>query len=70
MLIITRISPFSGKINTREIAVTETQLDAWSSGEHLQNAMPNLSADDREFIKAGITKDEWDSTFGCRIDPL
>ena len=64
-MLITRISPFSGKINTLEIAVTQTQLDVWSSGELLQNAMPNLSADDREFIKTGITKDEWNSTFGC-----
>lgn len=61
---ITRKSPFSGKINTREIAVTEEQLLRWERGELIQNVMPNLSADDREFIMTGITPEEWEETFG------
>lgn len=64
---ITRTSPFSGEVNTKEIDVTEEQLDKWSNGMLIQNAMPNLSADDREFIKTGITAEEWDHTFGCDI---
>ena len=61
---ITRTSPFSGKTNTREINVTQEQLDAWEGGELIQNAMPNVSADDREFIKTGVTPEEWEETFG------
>lgn len=30
----------------------------------IQEAMPNISADDREFIKTGITTDEWEGAFG------
>jgi hypothetical protein len=30
----------------------------------IQDAMPNLTSDEREFIVSGITKDEWDSVFG------
>ena len=29
----------------------------------IQQAMPNLTADEREFIKTGITPQEWDDMF-------
>jgi len=62
-MLITRTSPFSGITNSMEIAVTQAQLDAWESGTLIQDAMPNLSADEREFIKTGITAEEWDDMF-------
>jgi len=62
-MLITRKSPFSGKYATREINVTPAQIDAWERGVLIQVAMPNVSADDREFIKTGITSEEWDSLF-------
>ena len=46
-----------------EIEVTQEQLSSWENGVLIQNAMPNLSADEREFIKTGITPEEWDSAF-------
>jgi len=59
---ITRTNPFTGKTNTRDLDVTEAQLVAYyEEGVLLQNAFPNLSADDREFIKTGI--DNWDEMF-------
>ena len=64
MMKITRTSPFTGEINTLDIDVTQSQIDAWYGGELIQNAMPNLSADEREFIKSGIPAHEWDSMFG------
>lgn len=63
-MLITRTSPFSGKKNSREIDVTQAQLAEWEAGTLIQNAMPSLSADDREFIMTGITPEEWDKTFG------
>ena len=60
---ITRTSPFSNLTNVMDINVTEEQLALWESGTLIQNAMPNLSADEREFIKTGITPEEWDSAF-------
>ena len=60
---ITRKSPFSGKINTREISITQKQLDDWNSGTLIQKAMPNISPDDREFIMTGITPEEWYNLF-------
>jgi hypothetical protein len=60
-MIITRISPFSGKINSLEIAVTQEQIDMWKAGTLIQDAMSNLTADEREFINTGITAAEWDT---------
>ena len=60
---ITKTSPFSGNTNVMEIDVTKEQLSSWESGVLIQNAMPNLSADEREFIMTGITPAEWDSAF-------
>jgi hypothetical protein len=60
---ITKISPISGNENTREINVTPEQLTTWQMGALIQNAMPNVSAEDREFIMTGITPDEWESMF-------
>ena len=61
---ITRKSPLTGITRTKEIDVTIDQILAWEMGELIQNAMPHLSADDREFIKTGISAEEWDQLFG------
>ena len=60
---ITRTSRYSATINTQDIDVSHEQLDAWRSGVSIQVAMPHLSADEREFIKTGITSDEWTKLF-------
>ena len=62
-MIITKTSPFSNATNVMDINVTEEQLALWEGGMLIQNAMPNLSADEREFIMTGITPEEWDSAF-------
>ena len=61
---ITKTSPFSGNTNTLDIDVTEEQIVAWQGGELIQRAMPDLTADEREFIKTGITAEEWKELFG------
>ena len=61
---ITRVSPFSNKKSTLEIGVTARQIASWEKGELIQDAMPNLTPDEREFIKTGVTPDEWDDIFG------
>lgn len=61
---ITRKNPISGETVTREIDVSQAQLDAWNSGELIQRAMPDLNEDDREFILTGILPHQWDELFG------
>lgn len=34
------------------------------NGEHVQTAMPAVSADDREFLISGISPAGWKATFG------
>jgi hypothetical protein len=62
-VIIKRTSPFSGKEHVMDINVTEKQLMRWRAGEKIQDAMSNLTADEREFIMTGITPSEWKETF-------
>jgi hypothetical protein len=61
---ITRRSMFSGIERTLEIDVTEEQLRKWQDGMLIQNAMPNLTAGEREFIKTGVTDEEWETYLG------
>ena len=64
-MLITRKSWISGETHTLDLPVTEEQLDAYyDKGVLIQNAFPNLNADEREFIKSGITAEEWDEQFG------
>ena len=61
---ITRISSITGLKHTMDIPVTKEQLDKWNEGMHIQHAMPNIPAEQREFLMTGITPDEWDAVFG------
>ena len=60
---ITMTSMISGKTTTRDIDVEPEQVAAWQNGVLIQDAMPELSAPDREFIMSGITQEEWDGIF-------
>lgn len=62
---ITRTSMISGETNTMELPVTEEQMEKYRQGEYLlQDAFPNLTPGQREFIKTGITEQEWVDMFG------
>ena len=61
---ITRRNPFTGEHHSMDIAVTEQQLLNWQRGQLIQDAMPNLTADEREFIMTGILPGQWDELFG------
>ena len=61
---ITRKSYISGIERTLDLDVTPEQLDRYYvQGALLQEAFPNLTAGEREFIKTGITDEEFDSMF-------
>ena len=60
---ITMTSMISGKTTTRDIDVEPEQVAAWQNGVLIQDAMPELSAPDREFIMSGITQEELDGIF-------
>ena len=64
-MIVTRISPLTGEVHEMELDITPEQLDTYENfGVLLQDAFPNLTPAQREFIKTGITPEEWYDTFG------
>lgn len=63
-MVITNRSKVSGKVRSIDLNVTEEQLDRYNSGRcTIQDCFPNLTPDEREFIKTGITPEEWEATF-------
>ena len=57
---IKRKSLLTGAERVREMNITQDQLNAWAAGALIQNVFPHLSDEDREFIKTGVTGEEWD----------
>lgn len=61
---VTRRCPFTKEVNTLEIpGLTQDMIDRWQAGGLIQNVMPNLTADEREFIMTGITSKVWEELF-------
>ena len=61
---ITRTSMFTRVTRTLTPPITEDQLSAWQGGTVIQTAMPQLPADEREFVMTGVTAEEWEDAFG------
>ena len=49
--------------NSHEITTTEAAWKAWKSGELIQDAMPELSAGDRELLISGTCGECFDEMF-------
>jgi hypothetical protein len=60
---IERRDPLTGKTNVMDLPVTPEQLAAWRNGTLIQRAMPDLTADQREFLMTGLMPDSWDALF-------
>ena len=60
---ITRTSVVSGLERTIVMPIERKQYMAWKNGEMIQDAMPHLTNDQREFLMTGISQQEWDATF-------
>ena len=47
-----------------DMPITAEQFNNWQGGMLIQDAMPNLTDAQREFIVSGITTQEWEEAFG------
>ena len=62
-MIITRTSPLTGRTQALDIDVTIEQIKSWENGALIQDVMPHLSADEREFIISGCTPQDFNALF-------
>jgi len=64
-MVIEKVSSLTGTVNSMDLDITEEQLISYINGDDLiQRIFPNLSSEQREFLKSGITPDEWKTYFG------
>jgi hypothetical protein len=65
---ITKVSQLSGIEHTLDMNVDQYQMirieNRFHSKELIQNIVPHLSMNEREFLMTGITETEWNNTFG------
>lgn len=66
-MLVTRRSQMSGVESTMDLDITIDQLfrieNRFSTKELIQNIVPHLSKEDREFLITGITPKEWNEMF-------
>lgn len=69
-MLIVKKSNISGVIHKMEIDITEQRYWQFQQGYLglIQEAFPNLSAGEREFLISGIHPIEWEQLFGNVID--
>lgn len=57
------ISIFDGSQGSMEMGIDVEGWEAWQRGELIQNAMPLLTPDEREFLMSGALPEAFDSMF-------
>ena len=63
-MLIQRKSPRTGRVNEMDLPITQEQLDAWKRNNLLiQQAFPQLTPAQREFIMTGYTEEDWEVMF-------
>ena len=60
---ITKVSILSKIERSIDLDVTAEEIKAWKSGMLIQDAMPRLNENEREFIMTGITAEEWEKHY-------
>lgn len=60
-MVLAIVCPFCGK--TSYVVVPEKGFQDWQAGALIQDAMPELSADERELLISGICPECWDNMF-------
>ena len=61
---VKRKSILTGNTSIMEIDVNPMQIFKWQNGTPIQDAMPDTSAEEREFIMTGMTPALWEKYMG------
>ena len=68
---VSRKCIITGATNTMKLAITHEELDRIEEGKELiQNIVPHLNADEREFLISGMTPETWEKTMGPEEDSV
>ena len=49
--------------STKIMRLTPEQYDTWQSGAYIQDALPHLNNEEREFLISGLDQQAWDEMF-------
>jgi hypothetical protein len=61
---VIRLSPWTRNFNKVTLQLTEEQYNNWRNKRMLiQDAMPHLDKDEREFLMTGYTPEDWVAIF-------
>lgn len=60
MITLTKKSPLSGLLNTLTVDCDVIEYALWKRGMLIQDAMPDVPLDQREFLISGIYPGEWE----------
>lgn len=63
-MLIKRFNPIKNKDVEMELDITPIQYLKWENGMLAQDAFPNLTPDEREFILTGLLPGEWEELLG------
>lgn len=62
LVTVSKRCPVDGRLHA--VIVSERSWDAFVLDTPIQEAFPDLDADDREFLLSGTTPSEWNEIFG------
>ena len=62
-MMVSKQNVMTGQWNTMDINITADQWKMWQSGTLIQDAAPQLTEAEREFLISGMTPAEWDAMF-------
>ena len=62
---VTAKSTIDGSVNTQTMQATREQIEShFESNDLIQDSLPQLTENDREFLMTGITQEVWNDLFG------
>lgn len=63
ILRVGRVSPMTNVLTTHDLPITDDQWQRFMSGALVQDALPDLTSEQREFVLTGYTPEDWEQIF-------
>tara|TARA_R100001591_G_scaffold23507_1_gene33246 strand:+ start:547 stop:765 length:219 start_codon:yes stop_codon:yes gene_type:complete len=66
---IEKTSPVTGRVNIMEIEMNPNDYVRWKKGGvNIQEALPYLSIDEREFLITGLSPEDWENMYPTTVE--